>query len=83
MPHIQAVTRSVPMPKPEWGTEPYLRSSKYHLKASSGSFSLRMRASNPIVAAHALGAAADFAVAFGREQIHGLADFGATRPGSM
>ena len=30
--------------------------------------------------AHALGAAADLAVAFGREQIHGLADFGAARP---
>src|SRR3990167_7338976 len=29
-PEIQRTTRSTPMPKPECGTEPYLRRSKYH-----------------------------------------------------
>src|SRR6266853_3522319 len=35
-PQIQATARSMPMPKPECGTLPYLRRSRYHLKASSG-----------------------------------------------
>src|SRR5579862_835092 len=33
---IQATTRSIPIPKPECGTLPYFRKSKYHLNASSG-----------------------------------------------
>ncbi len=80
MPHIQAVTRSVPMPKPEWGTEPYLRSSKIPLEGFFGQIFLADSCQQSFVAAHALRAAADFAVAFGGEQVHRLADFGTTRP---
>lgn len=38
-PHIQAATRSMPMPKPECGTETNKRSSRYHLKAVSSNLS--------------------------------------------
>ena len=34
--HIQAVARSMPMPKPACGTEPNLRKSRYHSNASFG-----------------------------------------------
>src|SRR5579863_7817484 len=36
-PQIHATARSMPMPKPAWGTLPYFRRSRYHLNASSGS----------------------------------------------
>jgi hypothetical protein len=36
-PQIQATARSMPIPKPECGTLPNFRRSRYHLKASSGS----------------------------------------------
>src|SRR5580692_2309881 len=42
-PQIQATARSMPMPNPECGTLPYLRRSRYHLKASSGRLCSRMR----------------------------------------
>ena len=35
-PHIQATKRSTPMPNPPCGTLPYLRRSRYQLKASGG-----------------------------------------------
>src|SRR5579871_2048965 len=35
-PHIHATNRSTPMPNPACGTEPYLRRSRYHSKASRG-----------------------------------------------
>ena len=35
--HIHATVRSTPRPYPEWGTVPYLRTSRYHWNASIGS----------------------------------------------
>ena len=35
MPHIHAVQRSIPIPKPPCGMPPYRRKSRYHSNASS------------------------------------------------
>ena len=68
-PQIQATQRSMPMPKPEWGTLPYLRRSRYHWKASMGRLWLDAGLEE-VVVVYALAAADDFAVAFGGEDVY-------------
>src|SRR3989338_5220567 len=81
MPAIQAVVRSMPRPKPPWGTLPYLRRSRYQRKASSGSLFSRSRWSSrswswmrwlpPMISP----------VPFGRDHIHAKGELGPLRVG--
>ena len=48
----------------------YLRRSRYHLKASSGSLCSSNALQQQVVGRHALRSADDFAIAFGRQHIH-------------
>ena len=45
-PQTQVTSRSMPMPKPACGTEPYLRRSMYQRNASSGRLCSWMRFSS-------------------------------------
>ena len=75
-PQIQATQRSMPMPKPPWGTVPYLRRSMYQSKASLRKLVLVDAAQQQFGIVDALAAADDFAVAFGREDVDAQGDFG-------
>ena len=71
----------MPMPKPACGTVPYVRTSRYHLKASSGRpcSSIRRSSSAQVVDAHA--AADDLAVSFRCDHVHAQRARGVVRVG--
>ena len=60
----------MPIPKPAWGTLPYLRRSRYHWKASSGEVVFFDAGLQEVVTVYALAAADNFAVALGGEDVY-------------
>ena len=78
MPQIQAV-RSTPIPKPEWGTEPKLRKSRYHFK-SLGQPMLVDALEKQVRVGHTLRSANDLSITFWSKEINALADLGPARP---
>ena len=66
---IQATTRSMPMPKPAWGTRAISAQVEIPLEGFHRQLVLLDAALQQLVARHALRAADDFAVALGRQHV--------------